>query len=225
MTEAFVDIWYGRLSEHLCRKAELMTLLSDDELGKARGLLREQARNNYIVSRGLLRTALAGYLCCEPRDLQFIVGEHGKPSLAEYSLAFNLSHSGNVLVLAVSNLSTVGVDVETIKPRKSMHGIAQRCFSEREFQHWQQLSPAEQISQFFRLWTIKEAFVKAVGRGIALGLEHCQVDIENPLRFSRIPAEFGPPTAWLATALTLDNQTAAALVTMDCRYELRQIEF
>jgi 4'-phosphopantetheinyl transferase len=225
MTEAFVDIWQGNLAEHAGRLHALMALLSDTELAKAQTLQTEQAKMHYIVSRGLLRTTLAGYLHCGPRELEFSIGEHGKPTLLGHDLAFNLSHSQDSLLLAVSNLQTVGVDVETIKPRKSLQGIAQRCFSAGEFKHWQQLPSAEQTGQFFRLWTIKEAFVKAVGRGIALGLDHCEVDIGSHRGFSAVPDEYGPAATWLVTELNLGEQVAAALVTANCHYQLRCFEF
>lgn len=225
MTEAFVDIWHGSLSGHGNRKAELMALLSADELAKAQGLLREQARDNYVLSRGLLRSTLASYLRCEPQALQFASGEHGKPALVHHDLAFNLSHSQDKLLLAISNLPTVGVDVETIKPRQGMAGIAQRCFSPREFRYWQQLPPCEQIPQFFRLWTFKEAFVKAVGRGIALGLERCEVDVESNRGFSQIPSEHGLADNWSGQSLPLGDHLAAALVTVRQPHQLRCLLF
>lgn len=225
MTEYFVDIWQGSFNAKRERLAELRAVLSEEELSKASGMLREQARMRFIVARGLLRCTLAGYLQRDPRELQFVIGEHGKPALAGHDLAFNLSHTEDSLLLAVSNLQTVGVDVETVRPRKSLREIARRCFSAREFAHWQQLPPAEQTRQFFRLWTIKEAFVKAVGRGIALGLERCETDIDNPDGFSVVPEEYAPASAWLASELEQGDQLAAALVVPNCRYALRRLEF
>ena len=225
MTECFVDIWHGSFSGHRARLPQLRAVLSEDERGKVEGMLREQAAMRAIVTRGLLRHTLAGYLHCDPSGLQFAVGEYGKPELAGRQLAFNLSHTEDSLLLAVSNLQTVGVDVETVKPRKSLREIARRCFSAREFAHWQRLPPAEQTRQFFRLWTIKEAFVKAVGRGIALGLERCEVDIDKPDAFSAVPEEYAPASAWQLSELELGDQLAAALVVPSACYELRRLAF
>ncbi len=221
MTGYFVDVWHASLACDGARLAELRRVLSDAERERARSFSNERARERFIAGRGFLRVTLADYVRCEPAALQFAIGEHGKPFLAGHALEFNVSHSGDCWALAVSDLDTVGVDVEIIKARAGMRGIARRCFSVGEFEHWLTLAPDEQELAFFRLWTIKEAFVKAVGRGIALGLERCEVDTADYRGFVQVPVEFGSASAWVARELALDSAVCAALVTPNREYEFR----
>lgn len=211
MTEYFVDIWRGR-TDSLEDSAEYWQLLSDAERDKAERLINAQVRVRYISARGLLRKVLAAYLTCDPGRLQFALGAHGKPYLPGKAIYFNLSHSRDSVLLAVSNLEDVGVDIEAVKPRKSMLEMARRCFSEKEFTAWLLLSPPERISAFFRLWTIKEAFVKAVGRGLAVGLERCEIDIRDYGRFLAVPEEYGDASTWKIVELACDVGFSAALV-------------
>jgi 4'-phosphopantetheinyl transferase len=103
--------------------------------------------------------------------------------------------------------------------RNSMSEIAKRCFSDSEYNAWHLLPPGEQVAAFFRLWTIKEAFVKAVGRGLAVGLERCEVDTEDYGRFLAIPEEYGDASAWKIVELACDAGFSAALVVpnLACR--------
>lgn len=217
----FIDIWHGTLSDHVIRQADYLSTLSDDEVVRAQALLSEAARCRFIIVRGLLRQVLSGYLACRPAAIAFRLGEYGKPELCGHPLAFNLSHSQDKLLIAVSDLPMVGVDVETIKPRKGMTEIARRCFSAREFDYWQTLSPSQQSRMFFRLWTIKEAFVKAVGRGIALGLERCEVDVENFARFASLPPPYQALADWRSRRLLLEEHWCAAAVVCNADHQLR----
>lgn len=214
----FVDIWRGRIDSEE-DSAGFWHLLSDAERDKAEKLINADVRIRYITARGLLRKVLAEYLTCDPSRLQFALGAHGKPYLPGKAIYFNLSHSGDSLLLAVSDLEDIGVDIEAMTVRKSMSDIAKRCFSEREYCAWLVLSPREQMAAFFRLWTIKEAFVKAVGRGLAVGLERCEVDTKDYGRFLAVPEEYGDAGAWKIVELACDAGFSAALVVpnLACR--------
>lgn len=225
MSGHFVDVWHGSLACGAGRLDELKRFLSDGERDRARALSNERARAHFIAGRGLLRVTLADYLRCDPAALQFATGAHGKPFLVGHVLSFNLSHSGDYWVLAVADLDAIGVDVETIKPRNGMQAIARRCFSANEFEQWISFPPDEQRRAFFRLWTIKEAFVKAVGRGIALGLEHCEVDMADYRGLTDVPAEYGPASAWGVRELSIDASVHAALVTPSRDYVFRSLTF
>lgn len=222
---SFVDVWFGELSIAADRNGEFWACLSEAERERARRFKLDAARQRFVTSRGLLRQTLAGYLDCAPGVLQFVIGEHGKPELVDRRLAFNLSHSGDWLLLAVSNLPVVGVDVEVIKPRKTLEQLAERCFSARELDYWQQLPPEQRRQQFFQLWTSKEAFVKAVGRGIALGLECCEVDVETWRGFRILPNDYGPAEDWRIQCLPLNAGVAASLVTGNVNHLLRCMPF
>lgn len=225
MSRHFVDIRFGRMSDFAERQDEFLGCLSGDERERSRGIKRDIARDRYVISRGLLRQTLAEYVACAPAELQFAVGLHGKPFLSGHELYFNLSHSGDSLLLAVSDLQAIGVDIETVRDRDNLPGIAERSFSAAELAYWQALPEAERVSAFFRLWTIKEAFVKAVGRGIALGLASCEVDVAGFRGFSCIPQEYAPAVAWSVRELELAASAKAALVAPNSEFAIRELVF
>lgn len=224
MEPYFVDVWHGHLTPAPAAIQRLAGLLNEQERQKAGSFRLPAMRDRFIAARGLLRQTLAGYLRADPAGLQFDIGEYGKPGLACGSLHFNISHSADWLLIAVADFADIGVDIEEIKPRGSLDNLAERCFSEREFQGWRQLPPERQLETFYRLWTKKEAFVKAVGRGIALGIEQCEIELGKGGGLLAIPAEYGPAAGWKVSELPVDAGTCAALVTANCGYVVRQLE-
>lgn len=221
----FVDVWCGGLALSAEMQKKLAAVLDDDERQKANVFKLPLLRERYIAVRGLLRLALASYLDAEPASLRFEAGEYGKPALSCGSLHFNLSHSDDRLLIAVADFPDVGIDIEAIKPRGSLDALAERCFSERELALWRQLPEDRQMMGFYRLWTKKEAFVKAVGRGLALGMELCEFDLEPGGQLRGAPAEYGPASAWRVTELQIATDACAALVTRGFDFELRGRKF
>lgn len=224
MESKFIDVWNAQLDLATDTIQSLLAILNDGERQKAQTFKFPLLRDRFIAVRGLLRQTLANYLNVEPATLSFETGEHGKPSLACDSLHFNLSHTADRLLIAVANFPDVGIDIETIASRSSLDGIAKRVFSKNEFIQWQQLAPEQQLAGFYRLWTKKEAFVKAVGRGIALGMELCEFELEANGQLIAIPAEYGMPSDWQVTELLVLPEISAALVTTRCGFELRRHE-
>nr|WP_225587537.1 4'-phosphopantetheinyl transferase superfamily protein [Methylomonas fluvii] len=184
--------------------ARLASRLSDDEMLKAQAFKLPTLHDRYIAARGMLRETVAGYLAADPATLKFVSGPYGKPALLDEPLQFNISHTADSLLIAVANFADIGIDVETVKLRRNFENLAQRCFSEREYQGWCELPVELQADAFYRLWTKKEAFVKAVGRGIALGLEQCEFALEAGGQLRTIPDEYGSANAWLVHELDVD---------------------
>lgn len=216
----FVDVWEGRLTLAAEQIRSLFGFLGQDERERAQTFKLPQMRDRYIAVRGMLRQTLAGYLDVAPESLRFEVNEYGKPSLLCGSLHFNLSHSADVLMIAVANFAEIGIDVETIKMRPSLDSLAKRCFSANELTGWRQLPQDQKLQCFYRLWTKKEAFVKAVGRGIALGLELCEFELEVGGQLLAIPPDYGPVLAWQVTELAVSPEIGGALVTKLCPFGL-----
>jgi len=217
----FIDVWLGRLPLEPAILQQFTRLLDHQEqetAGTYKNLLMQQ---KYIAVRGLLRLTLARYLAVEPVFLQFVRGEYGKPGLIGYRLSFNLSHTADSLAIAVSDLETVGVDIESIQPRKGLHDIARRSFSAQEFGAWRTMTQAQQIHAFYKVWTQKEAFVKAVGRGIALGLERCEVDLSAG-GFVNIPAEYGLAKNWRVLELQSEAEICGAVVAPNVEFVFAQ---
>lgn len=223
MDGKFVDVWQGDLQPAAKNSVNLLDILSETERQKAETFRIPVMRQRYIAVRALLRQTLADYLPTQPNHLAFKTSTHGKPYLVCESLHFNISHTADRLMIAVANFTDIGIDIEVIKPRSSLDSIAARCFSMRELHDWQQLPIEHRPVAFYRLWTKKEAFVKAVGRGIALGLELCEVQLQAGGQLNGIPAEFGVASDWWVTELGVTEQYAAALVTPAYHFKLRQL--
>ena len=224
MEQQFVDIWSGRLTLAPETLQTLYAILDDSERQKAQTFKSGLMRDRFIAVRSLLRQTLAHYLKVQPAGLQFDIGEYGKPFLACGSLHFNLSHTGDYMLIAVANFPDIGVDIEKLIQRSSLDAIAKRVFSEGELKLWRQLAPEQQLTGFYRLWTKKEAFVKAVGRGIALGMELCEFELEQGGQLIAIPAEYEPVCDWRVTELEVFCGLSAALVAKSRDFTLRQCE-
>lgn len=221
MKSNFVDVWHGHLLQPDDDIDSLLVRLNEPERLKAGAFKSDDMRRRYIAVRAKLRGIIASYLSADPAVLQFNIAEHGKPYLACRSVHFNLSHTANHWVVAVANFPDIGIDIEQIKPRSNLDGLAARCFSVGEFQAWKWLGVDEQAQAFYRLWVKKEAFAKAVGRGLALGVQQCEFDLVSGGQLKAIPSEYGLAADWLTTEVVLDASVHSALVTPKCQFQLK----
>jgi 4'-phosphopantetheinyl transferase len=152
-------------------------LLSPPERKRADGFSRRDARARYLTGRVLLRTVLGRLLGRGPTDLRFAYGERGKPRLlAAAGIEFNLTHSGGLAVLAVARRCRVGIDVELVRPRLDVLGVAPLALSPLELDDLAGFAdPAERRAAFFRCWTRKEAYLKARADGLPGALREWSV--------------------------------------------------
>ncbi|PPD31756.1 MAG: 4-phosphopantetheinyl transferase [Methylomonas sp.] len=220
MESNFVDVWHGCLLQPYQDIDSLLSIMSEQEKQKANTFKLDAMRTRYIAVRTTLRQVLASYLGSDPVKLEFKAAEHGKPFLVCESLHFNLSHTANQLVIAVANFPHIGIDIEEIKSRSNFESLAARSLSVNELKAWRHLTEDAQRQSFYRLWTKKEAFMKAVGRGLAMGLQQCEVELASGGQLKTIPQEYGAATDWLTTELAIDASVHAALVTPRSQYEL-----
>ena len=172
----------------------------------------------------MLRKVLSSYINVSPQKVKFKIGEYGKPFLDGEELFFNLSHTGNRFVIAVSSCAEIGVDLEQTKDRNSLPGLVNKCFSIQEKAYWDGLSEAQKITMFYRFWVRKEAFVKTVGRGIALGLDQCVVNPHNQTKFLSIPEGYGLASDWQIVDVVLNKDDICAVVIKEREFSFKQIE-
>jgi 4'-phosphopantetheinyl transferase len=151
------------------------SLLSKEEKQRYERLLFRQQKKQFLVSRALLRCVLADTLGLAPEKLVFAKNAYGKPRLAMSalpdSLEFNLSHTNQLSVLALTRRGDIGVDVEYLTRKVDILKLAQRYFSQQEVDDLQALEPGGLNQRFFDLWTLKEAYIKACGMGLAIPLK------------------------------------------------------
>ncbi len=174
-----------------------LEILNIEERGRYERFLVDHAKIEFLAGRVLLRRVLAAYLETDPRELEFAFSENDKPELAgkhARKLYFNLSHTRGLIALGIHASCAIGVDVETIEVDRAESGIARRFFSAHEFEWLSQFSGADYIENFFRIWTLKESYIKAKGMGMKLPLKDFHF-VLNAEESSKIEIGFSPKLA------------------------------
>ena len=196
MTPTELHVWRAVLDQPQTVAQRWHDQLAPNEQARAKRFHFERDRRRFIVARGVLRSILATYLNALPAQLTFDVGAYGKPSLPDQSLQFNMSHSHELAVYAITLNQAVGIDVEyMLRPVADIDQLVDRFFSANESAVYHALPPDEKHSAFFRCWTRKEAYIKAIGEGLS-----------HPL--DRFDVAFAPDQA--PAVLSIDGDQAAA---------------
>ena len=179
LPESDIQVWCASLNASPEDLSRHLALLSPDEKTRADRFHFERDRSRYIAGRGLLRLLLGNYLGLEPAGIRFEYGLHGKPALAGQGgtrrLEFNLSNSNEMAVYGFSWDAPLGIDIEYVRPLPDMDDFARRFFTPAECELIHSLSIQEKQDAFFRLWTCKEAYLKANGSGLAIPLDQVGV--------------------------------------------------
>jgi 4'-phosphopantetheinyl transferase len=205
-------------------------ILSDDERDRCRRFHFERDRQHFAIARGALRGILSRYVGLEPSALRFCYGPNGKPSLDGGSnpgpVRFNLSHSGEIAVVAVTSGLEVGIDVEHMRPDFACAEVAERFFSRQEFGDFLKLPESLRVTAFFNCWTRKEAFVKAKGGGLSIPLDQFDVSLtpgeESALLRTRWDAY--EAAQWALYAFDVEQGYASALAVKGQQHA-HQLEF
>jgi 4'-phosphopantetheinyl transferase len=177
-----IHLWAVALDPAPSQVELLASSLATDERQRAERFHFERHRRQYQVGRGALRALLGGYLGSAARDVAFTYGPRGKPFLAGPAaaaggLSFNLSNSHELALVGFLRGPEIGVDVEHLKPMSDLEQIAERFFSESERVALRGLPAALKHQGFFNCWTRKEAYLKAVGEGLAAPLDSFDVTL------------------------------------------------
>jgi 4'-phosphopantetheinyl transferase len=192
----------------------MWAVLDEDERRRASRFVREDDRRRFVVAHGFTRLVLGRFLRHRPESLRFDRSSHGKPSLAvpACSLQFSLAHSGELGLLAVSSQRHVGVDVEQQRPLEALN-LSRRFFSDNEHEMLRSLPSEEQLPAFYRCWTRKESFIKALGVGLSFPLAGFEVgmDTSGGDLLRACPAAPDEATRWKIESLPIDDGYQAAL--------------
>lgn len=180
LRENEVHVWSASLDVSPSHLFELRRILSEDERKKEERLRFQRDKDHHVASEGALRAILARYVGMPPASLRFERNAHGKPSLAAalgLRLRFNMSHSQNLALYAITCGREVGIDVECVRNGFAETQIAEQFFSPDETTRLQQLPQALQQRAFFHTWTRKEAYLKARGEGLTVPLNEFDVSV------------------------------------------------
>ena len=223
-----VELWWGSVTAALPHLPALLDVLDADERCRADRFRVEAGRQRFVAAHAILRRLLAGRLGVSPQSIRLATGPRGKPALIDAPAAaphFNLAHSGDLAAVALASRE-LGVDVEALRPFPRAGRFAARFFAPFE-QQWLEAAPeAERGQAALTLWTFKEAYLKAVGSGIAIALASVEVDPERPalLRVAGVPVAAGEWTL-LGARLPGPGVAAVAVRGSGWRLEVRQVDW
>lgn len=195
------------------RYPDARRFLDESELQRADRFAFEPDRNRFERSRYCLRHILALYLKIDPRQIQIVVGPHGKPLLRpEENFGFNLSHSGDHGILAIGRGAEIGIDIETTIAPRDIRRLAQSVFSTDEKKTLDAIADDALTGPFFTCWTRKEAYLKAIGLGFTIDPKSITVGINAGRR--RIGIDGGRMNQFVdvATIITEDACIASFAV-------------
>lgn len=202
LSGAQLDVWLvfdGQSDDQRLR--EYAALLAPDEIERARKFRDEPRRRQFVVTRALTRIALSNYVAgVAPEEWRFVAGAHGKPELAPefapHGLYFNAAHTAGLVALAVARVPDIGVDVENLVDGHPPFAIASRYFDADEVRDLEALPIGEKRVRFYALWTLKESWLKATGRGLAAGLASISFALDAAHRARRVTFAGGVSGAW-----------------------------
>ncbi len=214
-----VHVWYLPLDVDDARLNDLAQSLSDDEHARAARYRFDNIRNRFIACRGQVRAVLSRYIDESPGQVEFQYANLGKPSLGERwrdsNLEFNVSHSGDAGMLAIARGRVVGVDVEQVRGMSDVRGLIGRYFARSEQEVLAELSGDTLLNGFFRIWTSKEAILKATSMGLSIAPEKVEVRVvdTNQPCVIQVDDKRSPFDSWWLHPLDIGSDYVAALAS------------
>ncbi|MFO0789555.1 MAG: 4'-phosphopantetheinyl transferase superfamily protein [Pirellulales bacterium] len=213
-----VHVWAIALEASDAAIVACGALLSGEERQRAERFYFDHLRRRFTVGHGALRQILAHYIQVAPAAIEFTTLAGGKPALAEShatdGLTFNLTHSGELALVAVARTCEVGVDVERLREVSNVERLARRYFHPHEVENvLAETSAQQQHAAFLRCWTGKEAVVKAYGTGLVAGLQSFRVPViraeDGWADLSSMPQPFAESQCWLTRLTPAEDYVAA----------------
>jgi 4'-phosphopantetheinyl transferase len=217
-----VHVWTELVTWTDALIAEARATLSTEENERADRFAHDIHRNRYLISHLKFREILAQYLTVTSREMRFHINEFGKPFLAAAEnpagINFNLSHSGERMLLGLVRNAKIGVDIEEIRPESASLDVAARFFTDRENEELRSLSGREQVEAFFNCWTRKEAYLKALGCGLSIDPKDCEVSLLPTAlpKLLKSAGEFRDKDSWSLFHLSEPGYIGAIAVDYPC---------
>jgi 4'-phosphopantetheinyl transferase len=226
-----IDLWFEELAVTDEEYRYYWSLLDKNEQDKALRFVQTRHGRHYVASHGKLRLILSEYLSLTPKEIGYAEQAFGKPVIVidglEHGIKFNLAHSDNKMLVAVGLGVNIGVDIEVWNSRIDSASVVSICFAEAERCFWNALPESRKDEFFYRLWTRKESFVKAVGIGLGLDVATVVSSPVGTARFLSVPVGYGSVGDWALVDLDLGSGVSAALTVPEKCYtgiEFRRLE-
>ncbi len=170
-----LEIYYCLQNNTISFPNPLLKYLSQEEIDRAAKFVSPKDQMLYLISHAFLKNKLSAKTGINPKDLVFTLNQYGKPSLSNNNVFFNLSHSKDSWCMAFSENYEIGIDIEEIKENKDFHDILPLFFTIHEQNKI--LDAKNSVTEFYKLWTRKEAVLKAMGVGLNFKLN--EIDVCN----------------------------------------------
>ena len=222
-----IHVWSASLAvERNCVESCYAILTSDERL-RADRFRVAHARRRFIVARAFLRRTLSVYLQTDPASLDVVYRPLGKPYLAnESEIRFNLSHADDKATMAVASQREVGVDIEAVARDVDIDAVAREAFSPPELRALNSLAPAARRDAFYRIWTRKEAYVKARGEGLSYSTQ-CFTVSHLPMDYDALRTDDqdgGALSDWRVAEIPAPAGFHAALAAKGCDWSVLQLD-
>ena len=199
-------------------------LISKEEKEKAKKFHFERDKICYVTSHGILRTILSQYLNLHTNKILFETNDFGKPSLKNHSrkaVFFNLSHSKDFCLIGINPISDIGVDIEFIKEDFEFENIVERYFVKNEIDQIF-VNPNKELQRqaFYNCWTRKEAFIKAVGKGLSIPLNNFEVEVNNSRPEIKIYSDSPNKENWKLLPIEINKDYKGAFCTRNINIKI-----
>ena len=216
LSDAMVHIWHLTLPVSKEMIERFQHSLSEDEWLRAKSFHFKTHRDQFISSRGGLRTILSHYLNISAKNIKFCYTTHQKPYVDYTDLTFNISHSGEFIVYALTKNAYIGVDIEELKPEVDCLSLAKSVFHEEEYIKFLKIPKEDKLLAFYRAWTRKEAYLKAIGVGLHYPLNELQVSFLSTEPPKLLSAHLSPLEydLWQLDEIFLDENYVATIATL-----------
>jgi 4'-phosphopantetheinyl transferase len=218
-----IHVWYCCPDEITDKNIldEYHSILSTEECEKFKRFHFDKDRHSYLISHALVRKVLSSYCNVKPDAWSFTDNQHGKPNISPEikcpALKFNLSHADGMSVVVVSLDNDCGIDVENTQRKSRTSAVAERMFAPAEVAAMQSGNDSEVQRKFFEFWTLREAYVKAIGTGLGGSSKEFyfsvdeQGDSRREARIHFVPSDKGKSSVWQFLLLKLSDQHVAAV--------------
>ena len=193
-----IEVWLAALDADARQVERCSMLLSPDERTRAQRFQLERDRRRFTVARAMLRTLLGEQTGLSPAAIVFSQTQYGKPYIrtAPPAIHFNVAHSADLAIYAISRNCVPGVDIEFLHRAIDEDAMAARFFTPREYAELQRIPAAARKRAFLTCWTRKEAIVKALGAGLRLPLDKIEVTVAPDAEPQLLDITCGPIAGW-----------------------------
>lgn len=218
-----VHVWHVNLKNQNGLPEDINDYLSPDELGRAAKFKFPNDREHYLLRHYLLRLILCKYCDCQPQEIRFRYNYYNKPfiNIPEFTaIKFNMSSSGDLMMIGLCKRDDIGIDIEKIHDTGNLEHIALDNFSQQELEYFN--SRLDKTTAFFNIWTRKEAFIKAAGKGIYYPLKSFCVNIDPSGSYENITILKHPVESklWRTIAVKASESHIAALAIKSDRFNV-----